>query len=111
MKFNLNDIKVYLSRLFHENKFFAFSIAMGCGYLGFLYICISYLIFHLSRKSFSSKIVWEHVFFIILIFYIANIYALGNNGSRYRTVIMPIICMYAAAGLIKFLENRKKFYK
>lgn len=108
MDFNLAEMGSYFNSILHKHKTFALLLAMGWVYLGFLYFLITYSLIYFERKSDSLRTIWGHTFIVLFILYIANVYAMGSNSARYRTVIMPLICMYAAAGLVKFLNNRKK---
>jgi hypothetical protein len=107
MDFNLSEMGSYFKSILYKHKTFALLLAMGWVYLGFLYFLITYSLIYIERKSDSLRTIWGHTFIVLFILYIANVYAMGSNSARYRTVIMPLICMYAAAGLVKFLNNRK----
>ncbi|MCW5213820.1 hypothetical protein VU13_00585 [Desulfobulbus sp. US5] len=107
-KFNWYDYRGYFVGMIENNPLFLLSLSLGLGYICLQYFASLYGLFHFSRISVSHHPFWNHLFIFLFICYIANIFALGSGYSRYRIVIMPIISIYAGAGIWGYLQMRQK---
>ncbi|WPD21681.1 MAG: glycosyltransferase family 39 protein [Candidatus Electrothrix scaldis] len=107
-KFNWYGYRGYLLGMIENNPLFLLSLFLGLGYICLQYVCSFYGLFHFSRVNMSNYPFWNHLFIFLFICYVANIFALGSGYSRYRIVIMPIISIYAGAGIWGYLQMRQK---
>jgi 4-amino-4-deoxy-L-arabinose transferase-like glycosyltransferase len=103
-----NKKEEYFSEIIQTHPAFLFSLIIGMCFLLSLYFLVLYNLWQIPWTTLSNNIFWWHLSILIFIAYLANIYALGSGYSRYRVVLMPLICIYASGGLDKFLTRIKK---
>lgn len=97
----------YFRNLLMDHPAFLAALLLGGVYLGSMYMFLSAWIVSTWRGS--AIVPWKstHLTFLFLVLYIATISCIAGGLSRYRIVVMPLLCMYAAAGYPGFLNYLK----
>lgn len=112
-KFNWFAKSAYFTKMVQDNLLFVASFILGMAYLVFVYSFLAYGLYRMtsltsmreagksatSETKFNDATCWSHLTLLILIAYIANICALGSGYSRFRVVVMPLLCTYSAGGI------------
>lgn len=99
INFNWYQKAEYFGALVKNYKLFLVLMLLGAAYLGIMYAGIASWMAD-NRKG-SGELMWKgcHIFFLLLILYIAGASSVNYGQDRYRVVVMPLLCMYAGAGL------------
>lgn len=87
-----------------------FLVSMACGlfYLLAVYAFLLYGALHLSRTGAAGRDRWTHVTLLVFLVFVAGLSGFADGYSRYRVVVMPLLCVYSAAGLDWFLAARAR---
>jgi 4-amino-4-deoxy-L-arabinose transferase-like glycosyltransferase len=104
MNFNWYQKAEYFEALLKNYKLFLVLMLLGAAYLATMYAGIASWMAHSWRDP--GALMWKgcHVFFLLLILYIAGASSINYGQDRYRVVVMPLLCMYAGAGFPAFLN-------
>ena len=107
MNFNWHQKTEYFSALFKSYKLFLMSVLIGVAYLGIMYAWIVAWVVQNIRNQ--KELMWKacHLFFLLLVLYIAGASSVNYGQDRYRVVVMPLLCLYAGAGFPVFLNYLK----
>jgi 4-amino-4-deoxy-L-arabinose transferase-like glycosyltransferase len=114
MYFNWYQKAEYFGALLKNHKLFLVLMGVGAVYLVIMYAGIASWIAQAWRNP--EELMWKgcHIFFLLLILYIAGVSSINYGQDRYRVVVMPLLCMYAGAGypgLLNYLKTLKWWAK
>lgn len=104
VEFNWNQKGTYLASITQRKPLFLISALGDLFFIALIYFFIIYGLFDFQSITDFKKLLWVHLALIFLLVYIANMGSLAGDQGRYRVVIMPLLFIYAAAGLTKFLN-------
>ena len=104
MNFNWYQKVVYFGALFKNYKLFLVLMMVGAAYLVIMYTGLTAWVTQTCQNLGELKWKGCHIFFLLLILYIAGASSINYGQDRYRVVVMPLLCMYAGAGYPAFLS-------
>jgi 4-amino-4-deoxy-L-arabinose transferase-like glycosyltransferase len=104
MYFNWYQKAEYFGALLKNYKLFLVLMMVGAAYLAIMYAGIASWMAQTWRNSGELMGKGCHIFFLLLILYIAGASSINYGQDRYRVVVMPLLCMYAGAGYPAFLS-------
>ena len=114
INFNWYQKSEYFGALLKNNTLFLVLMLLGAVYLGMMYAGIASWMTRSWQNS--EDLMWKgcHIFFLLLILYIAAASSMNYGQDRYRVVVMPLLCMYAGAGypaLLSYLRTLRMWPK
>ena len=104
MNFNWYQKAEYFGALLKNYKLFLVLMMVGAAYLVIMYTGLTAWVTQTCQNLGELKWKGCHIFFLLLILYIAGASSINYGQDRYRVVVMPLLCMYAGAGYPAFLS-------
>ncbi|MGV7220855.1 MAG: glycosyltransferase family 39 protein [Nitrospinales bacterium] len=101
-EFNWHKKEDYLKSTLPKKPLFFISAALGLLFISAMYSFLFYGLFKFRSITNLKQLLWVHIALFFLIVYIANLGSLAGDQGRYRVVIMPLLSIYAAAGMMRF---------
>ena len=95
----------YFRTLLTDHPVFLAGLIFGAVYLGGVYVLLAAWIISAWRGQEAVPRKGIHITFLLLVLYIATLSSVGSGIDRYRVVVMPLLCLYAGAGVLMFFNG------
>ncbi|MBI4384818.1 MAG: glycosyltransferase family 39 protein [Nitrospinae bacterium] len=98
----------YLRDVMRANPVFFFFLFGGFLYLLVCYALMLYGFLNFPKIAMGGDLYYLHFVLALFVLYIANVSSLAGSYSRYRIVVMPLLCVYSAGGLSWLLTPKSR---